>query len=438
MKRRNIWIGSAALLAVAISWALAAGGASGESAYRFVEVTRGDIEATVTATGTLQATETVEVGTQVSGLIAKIYVDFNDRVEEGDLLATIDPTILEQTVRSAEVGLTRRQAELDQAQREAERAEQLYGMDVISQQDLEVERYQLVLAEVNYRDAAIDLERARRNLQYSEIRAPIGGVVIARNVEVGQTVAASLSAPVLFVLAQDLSEMEILASVDESDVGLIKQGQDVHFGVQAYGNRSFSGRVEQVRLQASSQDNVVTYGVVVSVANQDGVLLPGMTATLAVVIERLEDALTVSNTALRFRPTEEMAKAMKDQLDTTATGRRGRSGSPGDGAARRGVGAGDRQGAGVRAGGAGSQRGASGRTGVATLWFENGNGDLETARVRTGLTDGVRTAITSPGDIIQPGLMVIAAVTTASAAEQAAENPFLSREAPTRGRGGPR
>ena len=195
----------------------------------------------MTATGVVQATETVEVGTQVSGQIAEIYVDFNDRVSAGDLIARIDPTILEQEVQSADVNLARNQAELDQTRRELERTTELHETQVVTDSELDLASYRFALAEAAFRSAEINLERARRNLEYTEVRAPISGVVVSRDVEVGQTVAASLSAPILFLLAQDLSEMEILASVDESDIGLIHEGQPVHFTVQAYPERAFNG-----------------------------------------------------------------------------------------------------------------------------------------------------------------------------------------------------
>lgn len=408
---RRIWIIGGLLVVAVLGWTLVARTATADTAYRFVEVAQGDVESTVSATGTLQATETVEVGTQVSGQIAEIYVDFNERVEAGRLLATIDPTLLEQAVRSAEVGLARSKADLDQAGREADRMRALHEEQAITDRELDAQLYQLAVSEANYRDAEIGLERAERNLDYSEIRAPIDGVVIARNVEVGQTVAASLSAPVLFILAQDLSQMEILAAIDESDIGQIDEGQDVHFSVQAYSDRSFEGQVRQVRLEASTQDNVVTYGVVVAVDNEDGALLPGMTATIAVVVDKVENALHVPNTALRFRPTDEMVLALQAAAPPEGQGGEGQATSPGADEAR-----GSRQ--------AGAGRNAQN---TATLWYVADDGALRTARVRTGLSDGVNTVVTSPSEDVEAGLQVIAAVTTTAAAE-AVENPFQSQQ----------
>lgn len=381
----------------------------------------GDVESTVTATGNVQATETVEVGTQVSGQIAQLYVDFNDRVAEGELLARIDPTILEQEVRSARVNLARNQAELDQALRELERVESLHAAGVLTQTEFEVAQYQQALAEAGYESAEISLERAQRNLQYTEIRAPIDGVVIGRAVELGQTVAASLSAPVLFVLAHDLAQMEILASVDESDIGQIREGQSVHFNVQAYPDRTFEGTVRQVRLEASTQDNVVTYSVLIAVGNEDGSLLPGMTATLDIVLERLEDVLAIPNTALRFRATTEMQEAVVRSADPAR----------------------ERPAAATEGSGSAFTADAptpltQGLRGEATsmLWYLDADAQLRVARIRTGLSDGTQTVILDAPDNVQAGLQVIAAVTTAPA-ETAAENPFQTQQQ-TGGAGGRR
>ncbi len=416
MKRRNIWVGAAVGVLAIGAWAVTMRANTPTTSYRFVEVTRSAVESTVTATGNVQATETVEVGTQVSGQIAELYVDFNDRVEEGQLLARIDPTILEQEVRSAQVNLARNQADLDQATRALERAEELYASQVLSQTEYEAAQYQHALAEADHEAAEIGLERAERNLQYSEIRAPIAGVVIARAVEVGQTVAASLSAPVLFVLAHDLAQMEILASVDESDIGQIEEGQPVHFSVQAYPDRTFEGVVRQVRLEASTQENVVTYSVVVAVENEDGSLLPGMTATLDIVLERAEDVLAVPNTALRFRATTEMQEAVVRSADTP----RDRPATAQSGSDR---------------GAAAEPERAEGST-ASTLWYIGDDGRLRVARVRTGLSDGAQTVVLDPPDDVRAGLQVIAAVTTSST-EAAAENPFQSQQQ-TAGPGGRR
>lgn len=416
MSRRKMWAMGVVGLVSAVIWALTVSTGDAATTFRFVEVTRGDVESTVTATGTVQATETVEVGTQVSGQIAEIYVDFNDRVEEGQLIARIDPTLLEQEVRSAEVALARNQADLDQARRELDRFRDLHASEVVSVSELDLAQYQFNLAEAAYRSAEISLERAQRNLQYTEIRAPIDGVVISRAVEVGQTVAASLSAPVLFVIAHDLGQMEILASVDESDIGRIAEGQPVRFSVQAYVEKAFVGTVRQVRLEAKTQENVVTYSVVVAVDNEDGSLLPGMTATLDIVLERAEDVLTVPNAALRFTATEQMLQEVAGSRE--AAGDR-----------REGAAIGGRAGAGSQ--GRRPDRGQASPSaeqgGFATLWHLDDEGETTMSRIRTGLSDGTRTVIVDAPDEVYEGLQIIAAITTEAQAA-ATENPFQAQQ----------
>ena len=275
--------------------------ASEAPAYRFATVTRGDLSSSVSATGALSALTTVQVGTQVSGQIARIYVDFNDQVKKGQLLARIDPTLQEQTVRDAQASLERAQAELQNAQREYDRNKQLYDAKVLTQVEFQTSEYNATVARAGAKSAQVALDRARQNLSYTRIYAPIDGVVVERNVDVGQTVAASLSAPQLFLIANDLSRMQILASVDEGDIGLIKEGQPVRFSVQTYPNETFSGAVKQVRLQSTTQENVVNYTVVVEVTNRDNKLLPGMTATVDFQTGAAEDVLLVPNAALRIR-----------------------------------------------------------------------------------------------------------------------------------------
>ena len=240
MSKKKLWIPGIMTAAALVLWAFVRGGGETAGAYRFVSVERGTVESLVTSTGTLQATEMVEVGTQVSGQVSGIFADFNDRVEKGQLLARIDPMILQQEVRAAEANVLRNRAEVEQATRGLERNRELHGQKVLTDAELEQSEYQATVAQAALSSAEVSLERAKRNLAYTEIRAPIDGVVVERSVDVGQTVAASMSAPVLFLIAQDLAEMEILASVDESDIGRIEQGQETRFTVQAYGTTPFS------------------------------------------------------------------------------------------------------------------------------------------------------------------------------------------------------
>ncbi|MFO7261589.1 MAG: efflux RND transporter periplasmic adaptor subunit [bacterium] len=443
MKKKILWGVAGAAAVLLLARVVLGTGREAAAGYRFVEITRGDIEAVVTSTGTLQATETVEVGTQVSGQIAEIHVDFNDRVEKGQLIARIDPRLLLQEVRAAEVAVERSRAELEQAKRQYERIAMLHEQKVVTDSEHDAALYNYEIAQAAYASAHLNLERARQNLAYTEIRAPISGVVVERSVEVGQTVAASMTAPKLFVIAKDFSEMEILATVDESDIGLIHEGQPVRFTVQAYPDTQFTGTVRQVRLQSTVQENVVSYSVVIAVDNPDGRLLPGMTATVEFIVERAEDVLLVPNSALRFRPTEEMRRAL-----AARQGQEGTAGAPArpaqaagpyaangaGGAAARSAG---QPGAGdvaapspgqpaARRAGAGVAADAAPGAPPTLLWFLDEDGKVNAVPVQTGITDGQRTAISGP-PILREGMKVIAAVTTGSA-PTTATNPFQSQQ----------
>src|SRR5436305_14107341 len=293
--------------------------ASQGPAYRFASITRGNLEATVSATGSLSAVKTVQVGTQVSGQIAAIYADFNQKVKKGQLLARIDPTLQQQAVQDAQAGVERVQSQYTMAQQEYDREKTLFDSKVITASEFNTAQSNYEVAKANMKSAQIALDKARQNLAYTNIYAPIDGVIVERTVDVGQTVAASLSAPELFLIANDLSEMQILAKVDESDIGSIAVGQTVSFTGQASPNRSFTGTVQQVRLQSTTQDNVVNYTTVISVSNVDGKLLPGMTATVQFLTGSAKNALLVPNAALRFRATPEMMAEV---------GMKARSGAP--------------------------------------------------------------------------------------------------------------
>ncbi len=429
MRNKKAWgaIGFAA--AAMLVWGLMTRGDDASTSYRFVTVERGDVESVVTATGTLGATETVEVGTQVSGQIADLFVDFNDRVDSGQLLARIDPTILQQEVGSAQANLARSAAELAQAERELARSDELHAKQVVTDAEHDQATYAHAVAQAGYSSAEIALERARRNLEYTEIRAPNDGVVVARNVDVGQTVAASLSAPTLFVIARDLSEMEILVSVDESDIGQIHDGQEARFTVRAYPDRPFTGAVRQVRLQSTTQENVVNYSVVVSVENEDGLLLPGMTATVEFVVDRAEDVLTVPNTALRFQPTE----AMRAQIAS-----RQADGPPAGAAPDRGAMGEEAPPAPGQEARARPEDSAATQSQRAMLWYVDADGALAVAPARTGLSDGQNTVVTSTSPAVVEGLQVIAAVTSGSSGETTSTNPFQSNSSSQGGGPGPR
>ena len=384
------------------------------TSYRMVPIQRGDIQSVVTAVGTVSAVSTVQVGTQVSGQIAALHADFNDHVRKGQLVATLDPTLLQQAVQQAESDVEKADADVKQAQFTLEQAKSLYDAQGITETEYRTDQYNLAVAQAGQKSARSNLDRAQQNLKYTSIYSPIDGVVIERDVDVGQTVAASLSAPQLFLIAEDLGHMQILVSVDESDIGQIQEGQAVRFTVQAYPNRTFTGTVKQVRMQSKIDQNVVEYTVVVSVANPDGKLLPGMTATVTFEVAKASDVLTVANAALRFQGTDAMRAVARRANSATRTGT--------DSTARPRLAA---------SGAARSQRPAN----VAQLWYLNDQGNPAILRVRTGLTDGQSTEISGPA--LREGMQVIAGVMSADAAKTTASSPFQGSQAlPGRGRPG--
>ena len=285
--------------------------------YRTATVERGSVKSTVSATGTLSAVKTIQVGTQASGQISAIYVDFNDHVRRGQLLATIDPALQNQAVEEAQAQLERALATMQQAQGDYARGKQLFDWKIITASEFSAVQSNFSVQQATVKSARIALERARQNLAYTKIYAPIDGVIVERNVDVGQTVAANFSTPQLFLIANDLFDMQILAAVDESDIGAIRMGQRVDFTVQAYPSEPFTGTVKQVRLQSKTQDNVVNYTVVVGVKNTTGKLLPGMTATVEFLTGDAENVLVVPNSALRVRPTPAMLAQAGHAIDTS-------------------------------------------------------------------------------------------------------------------------
>lgn len=407
-----------------------------ENPYRFVTLEAGDIEAVVSSTGTLDAVTTVQVGTQVSGIISHIYVDFNDNVQQGQIVARIDTTLLTSSIRDAEANVERNRAQLRQAEREFKRIGGLFDKQFVTEIDFNSAQYNLDIAVASTKSAEISLERARQNLSYATIYAPISGTVIERNVDVGQTVAASFSAPQLFLIADDLSRMEILASVDESDIGQIQDGQQARFFVQAYPDEEFTGVVRQVRLQSTTTENVVNYTVVVDVENPNGKLLPGMTTMIDFLIETAHDVLKISNAALRFRPTEAMtAELMQAQ-------RAKREGNDSLRAARRGEGQGGFRGQ-RGFGGPGGLEGQQGfgdpggfgqRGGGVTLWYLDEEGLLSMAPARVGISDGQMTEVRSRR--LEPGMQIIAGVTQTVTQDEGSRNPFQSTQQQGRRRPG--
>jgi HlyD family secretion protein len=273
-----------------------------EAKFITAEAQKGNIAILVTATGTLEAVTTVQVGSQVSGTISALYADFNDQVKKGQVVAQLDPTFLRAQVAQSGADLEKATATVNLSRREYERALSLFEKNLISEsdRDLALTDYELALAQQKSAQAALD--RAKTNLAYATITSPIDGVVISRDVDMGQTVAASLQAPTLFTIAQDLSEMQVNTSIDEADIGQIEKGQEVLFTVDAYPELTFDGKVKQVRLSPEIVQNVVTYQVILEVSNPELLLKPGMTANVTILVDHREDVLKVPTGALRFRP----------------------------------------------------------------------------------------------------------------------------------------
>jgi HlyD family secretion protein len=275
-----------------------------DDTYQTAPITRGPITQAVTATGTLNPVVNVQVGSQVSGNIAKLFVDFNSQVKAGQVVAQIDPALFQATVTQAQGDLANAQAALELAKITAKRTQELFTNKNSSQADLDQAVAALHQAEANVQIKQGALDKAKADLNHCTITSPIDGVVISRNVDVGQTVAASLQAPVIFTIANDLSKMQIDANVAEADVGVVEVGQNVDFTVDAFPTRTFHGKVVQVRNAPITVQNVVTYDTVIGVNNADLKLKPGMTANVSIVIAHKDNVLQIKNAALRYRPVE--------------------------------------------------------------------------------------------------------------------------------------
>jgi HlyD family secretion protein len=373
-------------------------------------VRHGSVVVKVSATGTLQPVDTVEVGTQVSGTIASLGADFNQAVKRGQTIATLDPAVLTSQVTQAEATVIRLRAELARATVQAEdaqiklaRAEQLAKRQLIAAQEVDTARSDAKVAAVSVSAAQAQLDQAeaalqqaRVNLSHTVIASPVSGIVLSRNVEVGQTVAAGLQAPTLFVIARDLDTLQLEARVDESDVGQVKAGQPVSFTVDAYPGRTFIGKVRQVRLQPTVTQNVVSYTTVIDVPNPDQLLKPGMTATLDIEVARADDTLIVPAAALRFTPSGALLP-------------KGQAAAPAPDAGR-----------------------------GSTVWLHSGTG-IAPVTVRAGLSDNVFVAVSGEG--LTEGAQVVTGVaggTTAQASPAPAGGSPLMPALPRRNAGSQR
>ncbi|HEU5071466.1 MAG TPA: efflux RND transporter periplasmic adaptor subunit [Verrucomicrobiae bacterium] len=380
--------------------------------YQTAAVTRGDVVQVVTATGQLNPVTNVTVGSQISGIIQKLGADFNTRVKSGDVIAQLDPATYQANVASAQGDLANANASLELAQVNFRRSDELFKSHLISQSDYDnaVASLHQAQAQVQIKEAA--LQRAKVDLSRCTIYAPVDGIVISRSVDVGQTVAASLSAPTLFVIANDLSKMQIDANVAEADVGGVEVGQDVDFTVDAFPYRTFHGKVTQVRNAPTTVQNVVTYDAVIGVDNADLKLKPGMTANVSIIIARRENALKIPNSALRFRLPE--------------TGGGGRTNGMAMAPAAGGRGAGGAGAAGAAS--AGHGRGKGEHTGRRTIYVlpVAGAGHEESVKpvavqIKTGIGDGIYTEVVEG---LKEGDEVVTGSSAPSAARANGANPF--------------
>jgi len=312
-KKRKIWLVILCIAVVALAAILIVGArksANKELVIRTHVVGEYTVENTVTATGTIEPVETVEVGTQVSGKVEKIYVDFNDVVKKGQLLAELDKLTLNQSVSRAKASLTSSESQLNYAKLTYERTKQLYESNAATLAAYQEAQNTYTQAQMSKKNAQAAYDQALVDLAYAEIYSPIDGVVLDRAVEVGQTVAASFSTPTLFTLANDLTKMQVEADVDEADIGQVKVGQKVTFTVDAYMEDIFNGTVNQIRMKPTTTSNVVTYTVIIDAPNPDLKLFPGMTASVTIVTEE-QTGLAVPAEAFNFMPDEQVLKTLR-------------------------------------------------------------------------------------------------------------------------------
>ncbi|MGH9547036.1 MAG: efflux RND transporter periplasmic adaptor subunit [Terriglobales bacterium] len=457
MVKRHWLIVSVVVVAMAIFAAFRFKG-SEQPGYFTTKVDRGEIREVVEATGTINAVITVQVGSQVSGTISRLNADFNSRVKKGQVVAQIDPSLFEGTLlqakadlANARANLVASQANLEKAQATAvqtradyERTSGLAKEGVMSQQQLDLAKANAdsadaavsaakatitqAVAQVQQKQAAVTV--AQTNLDYTTIHAPIDGTVIARSVDVGQTVAASLQAPTLFTIAQDLTKMQVYASTDESDVGMIHTGQVATFKVDAFPKDSFTGRVSQVRLNATTVQNVVTYNTIIDFDNPDLKLFPGMTAYITIPVADAPNTLRVPNGALRYKPDMAAAqvRALYQQygLISAKAGATQSASTPGSGD----TGAAAKQqrahAEGSQGGGAGAGQQHTPRVDVAVVWKLRPDKTLEPVRIRTGITDHTVTEVAQVlnGQLNAGDELVTGGMTASSGANRA---PGLGR-----------
>jgi HlyD family secretion protein len=358
------------------------------TSFRMGMVDRGTVQTVVTASGTASAVTTVQVGSQVSGTIKDLYVDFNSPVHKGQVIARLDPTFLQAAVSENEASVEKAKASLTQAERDLARTKDLFDQNLAARVEYDNALTAVDMAKAGVREADAQLSRAKVNLAYSVITSPIDGIVISRNVDVGQTVAASLQAPTLFTIAQDLSEMQIETDIDEADIGGLQDGMEASFTVDSYPDEVFHGSIQQVRYAAQEQQSVVTYPVILRVKNPSFKLRPGMTANVTVVTARKEDVLRVPATALRFKPPD-VSSTANDQQRSSSSATHTSDSSPREKSANR------------------PDSASSDHTRMlATVWVKDKNGQPHPRRVRVGINDGSHAEVMS-GDLTEGDSVIV-------------------------------
>jgi HlyD family secretion protein len=379
--------------------------------YKTAQVTRGDLTQLVTATGQLNPVTNVQVGSQVSGMIQKINVDFNSRVTNGQVIAQLDPSTYKAMVTQAQGDLANANAALELAKVEAGREKALLESKIVAQSDFDTANATLHQAEAQVMIKQAALDQAQVNLAYTTIYAPVDGVIISRSIDVGQTVAASFSAPILFMIANKLTQMQIDALVSEADVGNVESNQAVNFRVDAFPLRVFRGAVVQIRNAAQTNQNVITYDTVISVDNSDLKLRPGMTANVSIVTAQTNNTLKIPNSALRFRPPEATNNAAQADKENGK--------EHGEGGGHSGEGKGDDKG-----GHAQGER----LTRTVYIPVKGADGKIESVKpvqIKTGINDGVSTQVVDglkEGDEVVVGLNL-----SGSEGQSGASNPFNTR-----------
>src|SRR5438477_839226 len=364
----------------------------GAANYQTATVTRGPITQSVTATGTLNPVVNVQVGSQVSGNIAKLFADFNSQVKAGQVVAQIDPALFQATVTQAEGDLANAQAVLELAKVNAVRTQDLFTKRNSAQADLDQAMATLHQAEANVKIKQGALDKAKADLDHCTITSPIDGVVISRNVDVGQTVAASLQAPVIFAIANDLSKMQIDSNVAEADIGAVTVDQDVDFTVDAFPMRTFHGKVVQVRNAPITVQNVVTYDTVIGVSNPDLKLKPGMTANVSIIVEHKDNVVQLKNAALRYRPPD-AATAEQPKSTSSPSGQR--------------------------------QTGARERRAERTVYVL-AYGRPNPVQIKTGISDGIMTEVTE--GLKEGDRVVTAELTSLAGSSSPPANPFSGQQ----------